>query len=73
MSKLFDLLFDNILMFLVSDERESGNRQRSMSSDPNRRSHAHSNTNATNAQLNQFPPQVQQYFGSSEELPGTST
>ena len=41
-----------------------------MSNDPNRRSHTHSNITATNAQLSQFPPQVQQYFGPSEELPG---
>ena len=60
------LLFETLLRF--SDEREPAIRQRSMSSDINRRSSNMSN----GGQLSQFPPQVQQYIGTSEELPGTS-
>ena len=59
------LLFETLLRF--SDEREPAIRQRSMSSDINRRSSNMSN----GGQLSQFPPQVQQYIGTSEELPGT--
>jgi hypothetical protein len=63
-----------IIILLQLDERESGSRQRSMSNDSSRRNHTYSthNNNNTSGQLNQLPPQVQQYFGSSEELPGTS-
>ena len=67
------VMYYNISLFFISDERELGNRQRSMSNDPNRRSHTHSNITTTNPQLHQFPPQVQQYFGPSEELPGNLT
>ena len=43
-----------------------------MSNDSNRRNHSYAtnNNNNTTGQLVQLPPQVQQYFGSSEELPG---
>ena len=51
---------------MLLDERESGTRQRSTSNDVNRRNSSIS----TGGQLNQFPPQVQQYIGTSEELPG---
>ena len=59
------LLFETLLRF--SDEREPAIRQRSISSDINRRS----STIGNGGQLSQFPPQVQQYIGTSEELPGT--
>ena len=60
-----DFSFETFQQFL--DEREPAIRQRSISSDVNRRS----STIGNGGQLSQFPPQVQQYIGTSEELPGT--
>ena len=51
----------------ILDERETVGRQRSMSNDQNRKNSGNSVGAAPN---NQAPPQVQQYFGASKELPG---
>ena len=55
------------LKLYISDERETVGRQRSMSNDQNRKNSGNSVGTAPN---NQGPPQVQQYFGASKELPG---
>ena len=63
-------MFDNLshcLKLCISDERETVGRQRSMSNDQNRKNSGNGVGTAPN---NQAPPQVQQYFGASKELPG---
>ena len=59
--------YNDYLKIYISDERETVGRQRSMSNDQNRKNSGNSVGTAPNTQA---PPQVQQYFGASKELPG---